>query len=107
MARNTLDKKSPNNLTLEQTIDLGEYNPSFLSKFAEWQNLSTHIQWQMIRKALDMRHRQLITQYAELSNVMNFSKKPHIADALKNVERQIAKLAEDKENLYVEYSNKI
>lgn len=94
-------------ITLQQAIEFGEYNPQFLSNFAEWHTLTTHIQWQLVRKALDIRHKQLITQYAELNNVLDFSKKPHIHEALKNVSRQIADLMQDKENLYVEFSNKM
>ena len=95
------------NLTLQQAIDFGEYDPKSLSNFAEWHTLSTHIQWQLIRKALDIRHKQLITQYAELNNVLDMSKKPHIHGAMRNVEKQIADLMKDRERLYVEYSNKM
>lgn len=95
------------NLTLQQAINFGEYDPKSLQNFAEWHTLSTHIQWELIRKALDIRHRQLITQYAELNNALDFSKKPHIHEAMKNVEKQLNKLRDDKEKLYVEYSNKI
>lgn len=98
-------KKS--NITLQQAIDFGEYSPKFLSNFAEWHTLSTHIQWQLVRKALDIRHKQLVTQYAELNNALDFSKKPYIQEALRNVERQISDLMKDRERLYVEFSNKM
>lgn len=91
-------KPSPkkSNITLQGTINLGEYDPK-----------STHIQWQLIRKALDIRRKQLLTQWAELNNVLDVSKKPHIQIAMKNVERQLKKLMEDREKLYVEFSNKM
>lgn len=95
------------NITLQQAIDFGEYDPKALSNFAEWHTLSTHIQFQLVRKALEIRHKQLITQYAEINNVLDFSKKPHIHVALKNVERQIAELMKDRERLFVEFSNKM
>ncbi len=95
------------NMTLQQAIDFGEYNPKSLANFTEWHTLSIHIQWQLIRKALDVRQRQLITQYAELNNALNFSKKPHIHKACKSVERQLKKLTQDKEKLYIKYSNKM
>jgi hypothetical protein len=95
------------NLTLQQVIDFGEYNPKFLSNFAEWHTLSPHIQWQLVRKALDIRQKQLYSQYAELNNVLDFSKKPRIWDALKNLEKQIKHLAEDRESLYIEFTNKM
>jgi hypothetical protein len=98
-------KKS--NITLQEAIDFGEYDPKALANFAEWHDLSPHIQWQLIRKALEIRHKQLITQYAELNNVLDLSKKPHIREAMRSVEKQLSKLMEDKEALYVEYSNKI
>lgn len=94
-------------MTLQEAIEFGEYDPNVLQNFAEWHTLSVHIQWQLIRKALDIRHRQLISQYAELSNALDFSKKPHLRDAMKNVQRQLEKLRDDKEQLYVEYSNKM
>jgi len=99
--------KSDPSMTLQQAINFGEYDPKVLSNFAEWHTLSTHIQWQMIRKALENRREQLITQYAELNNVLDFSKKPHIMKACKNVIKQLKKLEEDREILYVYYSGKI
>lgn len=94
-------------ITLQQAIDFGEYDPKHLENFAEWHKLSIHIQWQLIRKALDIRHRQLITQYAELSTALDYSKKPEVIRACKNVERQLKNLANDKEKLYIEYSAKM
>lgn len=94
-------------LTLQQAIDFGEYDPKSLANFSEWHTLSIHIQWQLIRKALDIRYRQLVTQYAELSTALDFSKKPEVAKACHNVERQIKNLASEKEQLYIEYSGKM
>jgi len=91
-------------ISLQQAIDFGEYNPEYLSNFAEWHNLSPHVQWQLIRKALDIRHKQLITHYAELNNALYLSKKPHVQHAMKSVEKQLKQLMEDRESLYVEYS---
>lgn len=99
--------KKTANITLQQAINFGEYDPKFLQNFAEWHTLSIHIQWELIRKALDIRHKQLITQYAELNNTLDLSKKPHIHEAMKNVQKQLEKLRDDKEQLYVEYSNKM
>ena len=94
-------------ITLQQAIEFGEYDPIFLANFSDWHTLSTHIQWQLIRKALDIRERQLITQYAELNNVLNYSKKPHVHKAVKNVEKQLVNLDKDREKLYIEYSQKM
>lgn len=94
-------------LTLQQAIDFGEYDPEYLTNFAEWHTLSVHIQWQLIRKALEIRRKQLITQYAELNNALDMTKKPHIHEAMHNVERQLSELSHAQERLYVEYSNKM
>lgn len=93
-------------MTLYETIDYGEYDPKYLATFDEWQTLSPHVQWQLIRKALDIRHTQLITQYAELCNALNFSKKPAVQEAARNVDQKLKTLALDKERLYIEYSAK-
>lgn len=94
-------------LTLQQAIEFGEYNPKYLANFAEWHTLSVHVQWQLIRKALNNRHSQLITQYAELNNVLDLRLKPDVQQAMKNVEKQIKDFERDREKLYVEYSQKI
>ena len=92
-------------MTLQQVIDMGEYHPEYLANFAEWHTLSIYIQFQMIRRALDIRHKQLITQYAELNNVLDLRKKPHVTEAMKNVEQQIRIFESEREELYVRYSN--
>lgn len=92
-------------LTLQKSIELGEYNPDFLAQFPEWHTLSRHVQFEYIRRALENRNRQLITQWAEIVNILDFRLKPHLRDALKNIEEQLEKLKQDKEKLYVEYSN--
>jgi len=92
-------------LTLEKAIELGEYDPNYLANFPEWHTLSRHIQFEYIRKALDNRRRQLLTQYAELHNVLDFRLKPEIHKAVKNMEKQLASLLRVKERLYSEYSH--
>ena len=91
-------------MTLAKAIELGEYNPEFLATFAEWNGLSRHIQFQYVRQALDNRHSHLITQWAEVNNMLDFSKKPHLTEALENIMAQIMKLEKDREKLYLEYS---
>lgn len=91
-------------LTLEKAIELGEYDPNFLANFPEWHTLSKHIQFQYIRKALDNRHRQLLTQYAELNNVLDLRNKPEVWRAIKNMEKQLHHILEEKERLFVAYS---
>lgn len=91
-------------MTLQKAVELGEYNPDFLSTFPEWHTLSRHVQFQFIRQALDNRHRHLIVQWAEINNLLDFSKKPELKEALKNIEKQLNELEKDKEKLYLEYS---
>lgn len=97
--------KSPT-FNLKDAINLGEYDPEYLKNFPEWHTLSPHIQWSLIRKALEIRRKQLLTHWAELNNTLELSKKPHVQQAMKNIEKQLHKLMEDQERLYVEYSNK-
>jgi len=46
----------------------------------------------------------LVTQYAQISNILDFRLKPHLAEAMKNVEKQLHEVEEDREKLFVEYS---
>jgi hypothetical protein len=96
---------SKSGMTFEKAIDFGEYDPNFLSQFPEWHTYSRHTQFEYIRKALKNRHRQLLTQWAELTNVLDFSLKPHVKDGLKNIENQLKELEKDKERLFIEYSS--
>jgi ribosomal 50S subunit-associated protein YjgA (DUF615 family) len=96
--------KQSTTMTLQKAIELGEYNPDYLSTVPEWHDLSRHIQFQYIRDALENRHRQLITHWAEVNNILDFSKKPQLTEALENIMLQIKKLETDREKLYLEYS---
>jgi hypothetical protein len=93
-----------NKMTLQKAVEMGEYNPEFLSTFAEWHIISRHIQFQYIRTALENRRHQLLQQYAEINNILDFSKKPHLKDAMKNIEKQLRVIEDDRERLFVEYS---
>lgn len=97
-------QSSPPLLTLQAAIDFGEYRPQHLSTFPEWSKLSRHMQWELIGKAMKNRRRQLWMQWAEVNNQPNFSKKPHLQVALKNIEMQVDLLQLDEEQLQVEYS---
>jgi len=92
-------------MTLEKAIDLGEYDPEYLGQFPQWYTLSRNIQFEYIRKALKNRNNQLLRQWAEIVNILDFRLKPHLKLALKNIEDQLEKVKADKERLYVEYSN--
>lgn len=96
--------QSPKNMTLKEAIELGEYNPDFLATFPEWHTFSRHVQFQYIRKALDNRNKQLLLQWAEINNTIDFRLKPQMAEALINIQKQMKRLEEDRDNLYFEYS---
>jgi len=96
--------QTTNKLTLEKAVELGEYDPDFLANFPEWHKLNRHIQFQYIRQALENRRKQLLTQYAELNNVLDLRNKPDVWKAIGNIEKQLRHLLEEKERLFIEYS---
>lgn len=93
-----------NKMTLQKAIDMGEYKPDYLATFSEWHTLSRHIQFQHIRTAIENRRHHLLSQWAEVNNILDFSKKPELAEALKNIEKQLKLIEVDREELFVEYS---
>ena len=95
---------SPPTMTLQKAVDMGEYDPEYLATFPEWHTLSQHVQFQFVKQGLDNRNNQLVTSWAETVNMLDFSKKPHLAEALKNIENQMKKLDRDRERLYLEFS---
>jgi len=105
---NSLGGGSPaqvaSSMTLQQAINLGEYNPEYLSTFPEWHQISKHTQFQYISMALENRRKQLLQQWAAINNMLDFRMKPELHEALKNVELQMKKLSKDRERLFVEYS---
>ncbi len=94
-------------ITLHEAIEFGEYDPAYLSNFAQWHTLSPHIQWQLIRKGLDIRRRQIATHYNELCSVLDLRLKSHVQESIKSVEKQLADLTKDRERLYVEFTDKM
>jgi hypothetical protein len=86
-------------LTLEKAVELGEYDPEFLANFPEWHTLSRHIQFQYISRALENRNKQLLSH-----NVLDLRNKPDVWKAIRNMEKQLHNLLEEKERLFSEYS---
>ncbi len=105
---NSLSGGSPtpitSTMTLAQAINMGEYNPEYLSTFPEWHQFSKHTQLQYIRTAIENRRKQLLTQWAEIDRAIDFRLKPELKSAQKNIEAQMKKLERDRENLYIEFS---
>ena len=90
--------------TLDAAIDLGEYYPEVLEQFEEFRRLSKYSKFQLIRKALKNREKQLRKHYSEVVNQLDFSKKPHLKGALDNIMSQLHQLNLDEEQLLVDYS---
>lgn len=82
-------------MTLERAVQLGEYEPEYLSQFPEWTVLSKYVQLQYIREGIRNRKRSLMTQYSALNNTLHFSTKAaelepklnHIMDLIKQLDR--------------------
>ena len=104
MNRNDLGLANDRSVSLKEAVEMGEYDPNYLSTFAEWQKMSKNMQWQMIRKALKRRAFLLRVNYAEIFNQLDFSKKPELKQALENVQKQIEKLQDEEARLQLKYS---
>lgn len=91
-------------MSLSSAIQMGEYNPEYLSTFPEWHQLSSHTQLQYIRMAIENRRKQLLTQWAEIDRAVDYRLKSGLHEAQKNIELQLSKLEYDRERLYVEFS---
>lgn len=51
-------------LTLQKAVEFGEYNPEKLATYPEWHKLSRHAQFELIKRALNNRNRQLWVKWA-------------------------------------------
>ncbi len=103
-AYNNLMSDIKPSLTFKELIELGKYEEEYLSQYSEWGTFDRHIKFQFISQAIKNRRRQIRIQWANLANQLNFSKKPHLADAQKKVEKALKDLDEDEERLMVEYA---
>jgi hypothetical protein len=92
--------------TFHEAIELGEYDPKDLSRYPEWRGLSSHAQFQKVRDALENRRHQLLTQYAEINNMLDFRLKPELQEALNKIKEKLDKIESDREDLYVKFASK-
>lgn len=99
----TSGPKPTKSFQLVDVIEMGEYDPDYLATFVEWQTLSKTMQWNLIKKALDIRERQLVQQWAEVNNILDFRLKPELKIVLKNIEAKRHQLFRDRERLLSEY----
>jgi len=88
---------------LREVVEMGEYDPEYLGTFVEWHTLSKPVQWSLIKKALDIRERQLVQQWAEINNILDFRLKPELKVALKNIEKLRHQVMADRESLLMMY----
>lgn len=102
-----MQQKVSNSLSFEEAIKLGEYKPEFLSKYPEWKQLSPYTQLQYIKQAMDNRRKRLTQQMGELYNVLDFSLKPDLKEAIANIHKHLNKIEDDKEKYFIEYTKKI
>lgn len=102
--RSTSPQLNNPHLTLEKAIDMGEYNPEYLATFPEWHSYTRQMQFELIKKALTNRRRQLLQQWAEINRSNDFRLKPHLMAASDNLHKQLEKVRLDKEDLYARYS---
>ena len=91
-------------LTFKEAIEMGKYEPDFLSQFPEWKKFDPQIQYQYVTQGIQNRRRQLRLQWATLCNQLDFSKKPHLKEAARKVEKAIQNLNADEERLIVQYA---
>jgi hypothetical protein len=76
-----------------------------LAQYPEWQTLSHHVQWEYIAKAMANRKTQLMRKWAEAINFMDQSEIPDLKkNIVDSIFAQIRTLSEEKERLYLEYS---
>lgn len=91
-------------LSFKEAVEMGKYEPTYLSQYKEWAKYDRQIQIQFITQAISNRRRLLRLQWAGLNNQLDFSKKPHLKEALKKVEQALRDLNADEERLFVEYA---
>lgn len=96
-------KSRPNKMTLEKAVEMGEYNPSFLSTFPEWATFTDNIRWHYIRQAIQNRRRFLLLNWAETTNVLDLRLKPELQKVLDRINQQQLFLNKEEERLRLEY----
>ena len=96
-------RKSSVKMTLEKAVEMGEYDPKFLSTFPEWTGLTDNLRWHYIRDAIQNRRKFLLLNWAETSNVLDFSKKPEMKTVMDNIMKQVQLLNQEEEKLRLEF----
>jgi hypothetical protein len=94
-------------LNLQTAVNMGEYEPIYLAQFEEWAKLTPGMQFELVKKGIENKRRQLRIQYATTFNAPDFSKKPHLEEAIQNIFIRLKKLQSDEERLGLQYSRLI
>ncbi len=95
--------KKTTKMTLEKAVEMGEYNPEFLSTFPEWSSFTNNIRWHYIRQAIQNRRRFLLLNWAETNNVLDLRLKPELKQVLDKINNQVLDLNREEERLRIEY----
>ena len=90
-------------MTLEKAVEMGEYDPKFLSTFPEWASFTDNIRWHYIRQAIQNRRNFLLLNWAETNNVLDLSLKPEMKQVLDRIMDQVKILNKDEEKLRLEF----
>jgi ribulose kinase len=93
-------------MTLQKAVDLGEYDPKYLTTLSGWRDLTSHLQWQMVRQALKNRRTSLMVNWSEVANHPNFSQKPELKKIHESIEKHLKHLQQDEEKLQNFFLNK-
>ena len=96
-------KKSTSKMTLDKAVEMGEYDPKFLSTFPEWASFTNNIRWHYIRDAIKNRRRFMLLNWAETNNVLDLRLKPEMKTVMDNINKQLEILNHDEEKLRQEY----
>lgn len=48
-------KKQTPTMSLQKAVDMGEYDPHYLSTFPEWQTLTKYMQFQFVKTGIENR----------------------------------------------------
>ena len=96
-------KKSSTKMTLEKAVEMGEYDPKFLSTFPEWAGFSNNIRWHYVRDAIQNRRHFLMVNWAETNNVFDFRLKPEMKEVIDKINAQLVSLNQEVEKLRLEF----
>lgn len=91
-------------MDLDKAVELGEFHPEKLRKFPWFRGLSKHAQLQLVKKAIENHHKQLILHYADVNNLLDSSKKPGVQKALDRIFKKIQEFEREKERILLELS---